>query len=192
MVFLFRFSQDRRIQDWFYLNWIFPFRFSRFRFRRSGLLQDRVLDAAKPPVGVTDSFTDNVPRILQLPDRSTNAVHSIPAYPGKSFGGVVPILRQGQHEGQQPLRFQRQCRVPQMMVCHHRVVAGFLNAKYRHNLTSLRRSGKVFVFGKNSILCPLASPCGKTYGHLICISYMKKYLRFLTPFNTVFRVLDGK
>ena len=60
------------------------------------------------------------------------------------------------------------------------------------NLTSLRRSGKVFVFGKNSILCPLASPCGKTYGHLICISYMKKYLRFLTPFNTVFRVLDGK
>ena len=37
-----------------------------------------------------------------------------------------------------------------------------------------------------------AFPCGKTYGHLICISYMKKYLRFLTPFNTVFRVLDGK
>ena len=73
-----------------------------------------------------------------------------------------------------------------------RVVTGFLNAKYRHNLTSLRRSGKVFVFGKNSILCPFALPCGKTYGHLICISYMKKYLRFLTPFNTVFRVLDGK
>ena len=72
-----------------------------------------------------------------------------------------------------------------MMVCHHRVVAGFLNAKYRHNLTSLRRSGKVFVFGKNSILCPFTFPCGKTYGHLICISYMKKYLRFLTPFNTV-------
>ena len=54
-----------------------------------------------------------------------------------------------------------------------------------YNLTSLRRSGKVFVFGKNSILCPFAFPCGKTYGHLICIPYMKKYLRFLTPFNTV-------
>ena len=41
---------------------------------------------------------------------------------------------------------------------HHRVVAGFLNAKYRHGITSLRRSGKVFVFGEKAASTPLGYP----------------------------------
>lgn len=41
-----------------------------------------------------------------------------------------------------------------MVVGHYRVVAGFLNAKYRHGITSFRRSGKVFVFGKKVASMP--------------------------------------
>ena len=45
-----------------------------------------------------------------------------------------------------------------MVVGHHRVVAGFLNAKYRHGITSFRRSGKVFVFGEKSASTPPGYP----------------------------------
>ena len=170
--------------------WIFQYR--AIQFRRLRLFVNGVLDSGHFAFLVASLPPCDISGFFKLPNGGTDSVDTFPVDVGQPCKGIVPILRQGQHEGQQPLRFQRQRRVPQMMVCHHRVVTGFLNAKYRHNLTSLRRSGKVFVFGKNSILCPFTFPCGKTYGHLICISYMKKYLRFLTPFNTVFRVLDGK
>ena len=79
--------------------------------------------------------------------------------------GVVLALRQRQHHGEQPFRFQRQPRVAQVVVCHHRVIAGFLNAKYRHDITSFQRFGKVFVFGgkRRSLYCP-DTPEGKKYG----------------------------
>ena len=83
-----------------------------------------------------------------------NAVRIILADFRKASGGVVPVLRQEQHHGEQPFGFQRQFRVAQVMVGHHRVVADFLNAKYRHVITSLRRSEKVFVFGKKAASMP--------------------------------------
>ena len=48
-----------------------------------------------------------------------------------------------------------------MVVGHHRVVAGFLNAKYRHVITSLRRSEKVFVFGEKTVSTLPGYPGGK-------------------------------
>ena len=47
------------------------------------------------------------------------------------------------------------------MVGHHRVVAGFLNAKYRHVITSFRRSEKVFVFGEKTASTPPVYPGGE-------------------------------
>ena len=76
-------------------------------------------------------------------------------------GGVIPVLRQRQHHGEQPFGFQRQPRVAQVVVGHHRVVAGFLNAKYRHQVTSFRRSGKVFVFGEKTASMLTRYPGGK-------------------------------
>ena len=38
----------------------------------------------------------------------------------------------GQHHGEQALGFQRQVHVAQVVVGHHRVIVGFLNAEYRH------------------------------------------------------------
>ena len=84
-----------------------------------------------------------------------NAVRALLADFGQPPGGVVPVLRQGQHHGEQPFGFQRQPRVAQVVVGHHRVVAGFLNAKYRHGITSLRRLGKVLVFGEKAVSMPL-------------------------------------
>ena len=49
-----------------------------------------------------------------------------------------------------PLDFRGQPRISQVVVGHHRIVAGFLNAKYRHDITSFRRFGKVFVFGEKA------------------------------------------
>lgn len=84
----------------------------------------------------------------------SDAVRTLLADFGWASGDVVPILRQGQHHGERPFGFQRQPRVAQMVVGHHRVVTGFLNAKYSHSITSLRRSGKVFVFGENTASTP--------------------------------------
>ena len=103
-VFLFRFSQDRRIQDWIYLNWIFPFRF--FPFRRAGLFQDRVLDSPKLSVWIADALPDHIALFLQLPHPGANAVHAILADTGKALCGVVPIFRQGEHKGEQPFAFR--------------------------------------------------------------------------------------
>lgn len=115
-VFLFRFFQDRRTQDWICLNWIFPFRLFLFRFGWSGLFQDRVLDGSKLSVGITDTLPDHITLFLQLPYPGANAVHAILADTGKALHGVVPILRQRQHKGEQALRFQGKVGVPQMVV----------------------------------------------------------------------------
>jgi len=95
--FLFRFFQGRVIQDWIYLNWIFP-------FRRVGRFQDRVLDGPKLSVWIANTFPDHKTLFLQLPHPGTNAVHAILADTGKALLGVVPILRQGEHKGEQSLR----------------------------------------------------------------------------------------
>ena len=79
-------------------------------------------------------------------------------------GGVIPVLRQRQHHGEQPFGFQGQPCIPQVVVGHHRVVAGFLNAKYRYGITSFRRSEKVLFLGKRWPLCRPDTPKGKTYG----------------------------
>ena len=90
-----------------------------------------------------------------------DAVRSLFADFRKAPGGVVPVLRQGQHHGEQPFGFQGQASVAQVVVGHHRVVADFLNAKYRHVITSLRRSEKVFVLGGKTASMPSGHPGGE-------------------------------
>ena len=65
----------------------------------------------------------------------------------------LPLLVRWTYEGQP--------RVAQVVVGHHRIVAGFLNAKYRHGITSFRRSGKVFVFEEKTASMPPGYPVGE-------------------------------
>ena len=69
---------------------------------------------------------------FQLPQRITDGVHALLADFRKATGGIVPVIRQGQHHGKQPLGLQRQFMVPQVMIVHYRIVAGSFNPKDRH------------------------------------------------------------
>ena len=90
------------IQHWLHLYWIFPYRFFPDRrgrlCRLLRLLQDGVLDRAKLPVLVADARPDEIAVRLQLPDAAADAVNAVLADTGKTLHGVVPIIRQGQHE----------------------------------------------------------------------------------------------
>lgn len=115
-------------------------------------------------LAVPEPIADYVPGPLQLLQGGTDAVRTLLADFRQAPGGVVPVLRQGQHHGEQPFGFEGQPRVAQMVVGHYRVVTGFLNAKYRHDITSFRRFKKVFVWGKSRPLYRSDTPQGKTYG----------------------------
>ena len=79
-----------------------------------------------------------------------------------------------------------------MVVGHHRVVAGFLNAKYRHGITSLRRLEKVFVFGENAAsMLPGHSGGGKPMGSDLSADCGRKNMGFSTPFGTVVNWQQG-
>lgn len=52
--------------------------------------------------------------------------------------------------------------IAQVVVGCHYVVAGFLNAKYRHVITSLRRSGKEIVFVEKTVSTPPGCLGGET------------------------------
>ena len=115
-----------------------------------------------------------------------NAVRILLADFRKASGGVVPVLRQGQHHGEQPFGFQRQPCVAQVVVGHHRVVAGFLNAKYRHHITSFRRSKIVLVFwGKDGHFAAQIPQREKPMGGGLLANWQRKNMGFMTPFRAV-------
>ena len=108
-----------------------------------------------------------------------------------SFGSLlaqITVLRQGEHEGEKALRFQRERLVPQVVVGHHRVVAGFLNAEYRHVGYLLPLILKSVRFGG---FAPLyhrpVSHEGKDMGGLVCAAHRRKIRGFPTRFHTVLR-----
>ena len=154
-----------------------------------GCLIDDILHIHDFALAVSQPIADYVPGSFQLLQGGTNAVRTLLADFRKPPGGVVPVLRQGQHHGEQPFGFEGQPRVAQVVVGHHRVVAGFLNAKYRHGITSFRRSLKVFVFGENRPLCRPDAPDRKTYVWWFLADCDKKNTEVSTPFKTV---LDTK
>ena len=123
---------------------------------------------------------------LQLPHSGADTVNAILADPGQPLGGIVPLLQQGEHEGEKALRFQRERFVPQVMVGHHRVIAGFLNAEYRHTGLLLSSVLKSVRFGG---FAPLyhrpASREGKYMGGFVCAAHRRKSRGFPTLKRTL-------
>lgn len=157
-----------------------------------GRLVDDILHVHDLALAVPEPIADYVPGPLQLLQGGANAVRALLTDFRQAPGGVVPVLRQGQHHGEQPFGFEGQPRVAQMVVGHYRIVAGFLNTKYRHIITSLRRSGKVFVFGgKDGFYSARTPRRGKSMGGGLPADCGRKNIGFSTPFGTVLNWLAG-
>lgn len=129
--------------------------------RGMGCLVDDILHIHDLALAVPEPIADYVPGPLQLLQGGTDAVRTLLADFGQASGDVVPVLWQGQHHGEQPFGFQRQPRIPQVVVGHYRIVAVFFNAKYRHHITSFRRSKKVSIFGGKAASMPPGYPGGE-------------------------------
>ena len=69
---------------------------------------DGVLGVGDPAFTVTNLAADKVASDLQLFQRRADGVHALLADFRKPSGGVVPVLRQGQHHGKQPLGLEGQ------------------------------------------------------------------------------------
>lgn len=124
---------------------------------------------------------------LPLPHPGADTVNAILADPGQPLGGIVPPLRQGEHEGEKALRFQRERLVPQVMVGHHRVIADFLNAEYRHVGYLLPSVLKSVRFGGFAPLYRRPQAKNKGISHPFSYSFacprqgIKKRHRFVLP-----------
>ena len=101
-----------------------------------GFLVDYILGIHDFPALATKLMALHVARLFQLLDCRVNGVYTLFADGGEAALGVVPLIREGEHHGQQPLRFQRELRILQVMIAHHRVIVGALYTKYRHSQSS--------------------------------------------------------
>ena len=69
-----------------------------------GLFQDCVLDGTVLAISVPAAFPNQIAVGFQFLNANPDAVHAVLTDTGQPSGGVVPILWQGEHERQQPLR----------------------------------------------------------------------------------------
>jgi hypothetical protein len=67
--------------------------------------------------------------LLQLQNSGADAVQTVLATDGQPFQAVIPIVRQGEHIGQQSLGFQGQPLILQVVVAHNGVVDVFIDAE---------------------------------------------------------------
>ena len=72
---------------------------------------DRIFNISELPVLIAEALPGEIPVPLQLLQGGANAIRTLLADFSQAPGGVVPVLRQGQHHGEQPFGFQRQSRV---------------------------------------------------------------------------------
>ena len=81
-----------------------------------GLFVDDVLRVRDPPIGPAKLAADDVARLFQLLDGAANGVNALLADGGKPPCAVIPVLREREEHGQQPLGFQRQGCIFQMII----------------------------------------------------------------------------
>ena len=98
-------------------------RIRRGRLRGLGLFVDDVLGVRNTPVGPAKLAADDVARLFQLLDGTADSVHTLLADGGKPPCAVIPVLREREEHGQQPLGFQRQGCIFQMIIWHDGVIS---------------------------------------------------------------------
>lgn len=92
-------------------------------------------------------------------DGGPDGVPALAVDPGQPGQGVVPVLRETEHLGQQSLGFQGQGFVPQVMVAHDGIIPGALHTKNGHMgvllLCSLPIARKVGIVAGKEATIPL-------------------------------------
>ena len=92
-------------------------------------VQDFIVVVNNAATGITDFAPTQIPAIFKFVNRTSHTVDAIPAPGCQPFQAVIPIVRQGEHIGQQSLGFQGQPLIPQVVVAHNGVVDVFIDAE---------------------------------------------------------------
>ena len=114
---------------------------------------DHILVAGKLALFVGGLAALDVTAFLQLLDGGAYRVLALPVDGGQAGEGVVPVLRQRQHLGQQSLGLQRQALIAQMIVAHHGIVPCLLDPKYSHASALLSTQGGRRTLPTPSVSC---------------------------------------
>ena len=109
---------------------------------RQRALPDYILITAEPSALGGSLVPGDVPGLFQLQNGSADGVLALLVDVSEARKGVVPFLRQGKHLGQQPLGFQGQVLIPQMIIAHDGEILCFFYAKYSHNFSSCTQKGR--------------------------------------------------
>ena len=95
-------------------------------------LIDDILRIRDASALVAQAMADEIPGAFQLAQGCADAVHAFLADGSQSARRVVPILRQGQNNGQQTLGLEGYSPVLEMNIAHDRVIPILLYAKNSH------------------------------------------------------------
>ena len=101
---------------------------------------DDILNIAQPAMRVTEPLPGKIPLLFQLLDRTADRIHPIFTDMGQPLSRIVPIIRQGQHQRQQPLCLQRQRHIPKMVIGHDRKIFCLFNSEHCHLTSSFLAS----------------------------------------------------
>jgi len=99
---------------------------------------DRIFGVRDAALIVPKPMPHDIPCLLQLLERAADAVNAFLADGGKSPRGIIPVIRERKYQGQQPLCFERQPLILQVMVGHDGVVMRLVYSKNGHGLCLLR------------------------------------------------------
>ena len=81
------------------------------------------------PFGIADFLTADIAAFFQFQNSGAYTVQTIFATNGQSLQAIIPIVRQGEHIGQQSLGLQGQPLILQVVVAHDGVVDIFIDAE---------------------------------------------------------------
>ena len=98
------------------------------------LFIDHIVRTTQTPLRIPLAGADDVTGNFQLPHRGADRVDLLAVDLGQAAQGIIPVLRQRQHLGEQSLRLQRQAAVPQMVVAHDGIIAVAFDPKHRHGI----------------------------------------------------------
>ena len=101
---------------------------------------DDILNIAQSAMRVTEPLPGKIPLLFQLLDRTADRIHPIFTNMGQALSRIVPIIRQGQHQRQQPLCLQRQRHIPKMVIGHDRKIFCLFNSEHCHLTSSFLAS----------------------------------------------------